>query len=461
MSWISKFLGLKSKQPTAPAAAAPPPATAFTDIFAPLGHIRFGRYGDNNKSYTKAQQWYHADELFREKKYNESFCALFDYMRDDVEDNIHFTQEGDTFTFDIRQGSRQIHGSSDGRTITAQVPLAVMDQPVTATMRRLLDMNFSLFYSRAALDDNNTLYMLFDTDVATASPDKLYYGLREMAIKADRHDDLLLADFSTLRPAGEVHMEPLPQQEVEVKYTYFKKWIGDTLRLAESVNQDSFAGAIAYLLLGLLYRIDFLITPEGKLLLELERINAIYWEKKEELPLIERNAQMKEGLRKLQTWTQQQFAANVFRSKATYSVNTPARQDKVKDHIFNANKDARWYADNKYPEIALQLNEYGLLYNQFIFNMPRVQTDLTLLYMAVLHAYYFKALGMTHQLYNPDTKEFDKDTIGQAATEAVQRYTDKYTRMRWDTDRTAYNSLYDFGVSFSEQIANLNLETKR
>lgn len=462
MSWFSNLFNIskKSQQGGNPEAATTS-APAVSNPFAPLTGIRFGRYSDNNKSYEKAQQWYRAEELFKEKKYNESFQALFNYITDNVEDNVHFSQQGDTFTFDLIQGSKKITGSCDGKTITAKVPLAVMEQPVIATMRRLLDMNFILYYSRNALDEANVLCMLFETDIATATPDKLYNGLREMATKADKQDDLLLADFGTLQIAGKEYMQPLDAHELDVKYKYFKQWIEATLKKADEVNQDAFSGAIAYVLLGLIYRIDFLIVPDGKLLRELERINAIYWEKKEELTLVERNLEMKVALRKLLDYSKETFAESVHRTKATFAVTNPPKQDKVKDHIFNSNRDAKWYIDNKYPEIALLLNEYGVLYNEFVFNMPRVQRDLSIIYMAVMHSHFFSELGMKQQLYNPADKSFNKDAIAAAATEAVNRYKDKYTHIGWDSGRTSYNSLYEFGISFSEQIANLNLETKR
>jgi len=81
-----------------------------------------------------------------------------------------------------------------------------METPATAVMRRLLEMNFSLFYTRSAMDENNTLCLVFDSEVSAASPNKLYYGMRELATKADRLDDMLLADFSNLKPVGIEHI---------------------------------------------------------------------------------------------------------------------------------------------------------------------------------------------------------------------------------------------------------------
>jgi hypothetical protein len=465
MNWIDKLLG-KRQEIKATSTEVPnkstvtQPKKVATESWWPEG-IRFGRYGDNNKSVQKTQSWYKAEELFREKKYTEAFAAFFDYLRDEEEDNVFFQQNAERFSFIITQGSKRIHGDCDGITISARAPLAVMETPGTAVMRRLLDLNYALYYSHSALDGGTGLYMVFSADVPSANPSKLYYGLRELATKADRQDDLLLADFPSLKPMDTDHIKPIPVAELEIKYKYFRKWTEETLNKVAEVNQDSFSGAIAYLLLGLIFRIDFLILPESKLLLELEKINKLYWEKKDDVPLVERNQMMRDSIKKLLDISKEDFSKNLYRSKGCFSIATPAKADKVKDHIIGANKDSRWYIENKYPEIALLINEYGMLYNEFIFSMPQVQTDLTIIYCAVIHADFFEELGMKKKLYDAGTKLFDKESIMILIDQATGKFADKYKSMHWDHDRVSYDNLYDFGISFSEHMANLNLETKR
>jgi len=468
MNWLNKLFGRKEEQreeQTGSAAksngAAKTDASKQSNVFAGVEGIRFGRYSDNNKSQKKTQSWYIAEDRFKEKRYTEAFNAFFDYLTDDSESNVQVTQEGDDFRFTIFQGSKKVHGTISGGTINARSPLALMEQPSTAVMRRLLEMNYTLYYSHSGMDDGNTLYMVFIADVPSTNPSKLYYGLRELATKADRQDDLLLTDFSSLMPTDHEHIQPLPEHELEVKYKYFRKWTEETLARVGELNQDSFSGAIAYLLLTLIYRIDFLLQPEAKLLAELEKINGLYWDKKDEIALVERNQMMKDAIRKLLDFSRDDFAKSLYRSKSTFSIATPPKADKVRDHVVSANKDANWYIENKYPDLALVINEYGLMYNQFIYSMPRLQTDLVTLYMAVMHQDFFSELGMKEQLFDREKKQFNKDAVVRATNDAVARYKDKFRSMKWDHNRISYDSLYDFGVDFSEHLAGLNLETKR
>lgn len=459
LNWLNSLFGKNGKNGDKKSQAQT--QAQKTDPFAGIKHIRFGRYSDNNKTLKKTQCWYKAEDLYKEKKYTESFAALFDYLRDDEEDNVHFYPSGDKFTFDLIQGSRKVYGECDGSMIVARVPLAVMEQPRTAIMRRLLDLNYSLYYSRTAMAGDNTLYMVFDSEVTTASPNKMYYGLRELATKGDRQDDLLLADFETLKQADIPHYDPLPLHELEVKYKYFRKWIEETLESIKNLNQDSFSGAIAYVLLGLVYRIDFLVTPEAKLLSDLEQVHSLYWDKKDELPLVERNKLMRDAVTRLLDITKEDFAKNVFSASGTFAISTPHKQEKVREYINNAGRDAKWYVENKYPDIARRIIEYGILYSHFVYSMPRVLTDLTIIYQAVMHADYFEELGMKEKLYNEEKNKFNAGLIEDAVDIALDRFRDKYKDMNWDHGRISYANLYEFGASFGEHMSRLNLETRR
>lgn len=434
----------------------------IANLYEGLHTSRMGRYNDNNKNYKKVHTWYQAEDLYNEKKYKESIFSFFDYITDENEQNVNVTwgKNGD-FSFEIAQGSRKIHGESDGVNIIAKVPLAIMEEPKTAAMRRLLELNYSLYHSRAAIDDQtHILYMLFETEVKAASPNKMYYGLRELAIKADRHDDLLMSDFDTLKQT-EHYITDIKDGEVDIKYRYFHEWISDALKRGGELNQDSFAGAIAYIYLSAIFRIDFLIVPESTLLTELEKINSIYWTKKEEVPLVERNRRMKHELQKLLTITKEQFVRSVYHSKSTFAITSPAKAEKIKEYINNSNKDAQWYIENKHRDIALNLNEYGVLYSHFIYSVPKVQVDLTIIYMAVLNANFFKDLGLKEPFYRQETNEFNQLKIEAAVDNALATFKEKYKKLKWDHGRINYDSIFDFATSFSEQIAGLNLETKR
>lgn len=420
--------------------------------------IRFGRYSDNNKSVEKVERWNDAETLFKEKKYYESIAAFFEYLKDDSLDNVTHLQEGRKGNFEFYQGSKVVRGFYNETVLEAEVLLAQMPMPSVPVMRRLLEMNFTLYYSRYALDKEK-LAMLFDSDIVTANPSKLYYGLKELATKADKQDDLLVQDFTTLLPVDAGHVIEIPEGEKAIKLKYFKKWIRETIDLIGSVDADKFSGGIAYLLLALAYRIDYLILPEGKLLLEIEKIVEIYFRKDDRM-VTEKNQEMMEGYQKLLSKDKEEFYPYLFRSKYTFSIVTPQNYKTIADAIYNANQNISWYRENKLPAIAAQISEYGLSYCQYSYSLPRPITELYHLMMIVNYGDFFNELGFKERLYNPETKEYDKEAIVQRIRAVEERWKVKYPELQFKTDKLKFENNVAFNQSFTTEIEYLNLETK-
>ncbi len=203
--------------------------------------IFFGRYSDNNKPVGKVNRWTDADNLFKEKKYTESFDAFFEYLRDDSLDNVVHERNQSNGRFQFYQGSKIVRGNYDSEHLHAEVTLAKMPSPNIPVMRRLLEMNFKLYYSRYALDDER-LCMRFDSDIETANPNKLYYGLKELSTKGDKQDDLLVQDFASLQTIDTEHIIEVPSQEKEIKFRWLQKWINDTISYTKTLEADKFSG---------------------------------------------------------------------------------------------------------------------------------------------------------------------------------------------------------------------------
>lgn len=420
--------------------------------------IRFGRYSDNNKPVEKVERWNEADQLFKEKKYHRSIAAFFDYLRDEQEDNVQHEQIAGKGTFSFYQGSKIIRGFYNDKVLEAEVALAAMPQPSVPVMRRLLEMNFTLYYSRFAIN-NDKLCMMFDSDIETANPSKLYYALKELATKADKQDDLLVQDFTSLQAVDTEHIMDVPQQEKEVKYKYMQKWITETLALVTSVDADKYSGGIAYLLLALAYRLDFLLVPEGTLLLDIERIVDTYF-KKEERSVPEKNAEMIEEFMKLQGRSKQEIFPNLFRSRHTFSIVSPQNHKTIADAIYNANQNLAWYKENKHPNIAAQISEYGIAYCQYSYSLPRPITEFFQLFMMVNYPDFFNELGYRANFYDKEKQEFNKEEIIQTINSIQQAWQNKYPELKMKTENLKFDSLMHFNQSFSNEIEYLNLETK-
>jgi hypothetical protein len=420
--------------------------------------VTFGRYSDNNKPVEKVNRWTEADNLFKEKKYMESFDAFFQYLRDDSIENVVHERNGNSGRFHFYQGSKIVRGQYDGNHLLAEVTLAKMPQANVPVMRRLLEMNFNLYYSRYALDGER-LCMRFDSDIIVSNPSKLYYGLKELATKADKQDDLLVQDFAALQTLDTEHVIEIPLAEKEVKYQWMQKWTGETIDYIKTLDQDKFSGGIAYLLLSLSYRLDYLLVPEGKIMHDIEKIVDIYF-KKDERPIAEKNRDMITAFEKLKSRTKEEVLACLFRSKHTFAIVSPQVYKTIADAIYNANQNINWYRDNNYPNIAEKISEYGVSYCQYSYSLPRPVTEYFHLFMMVNYSDYFKALGFNTSYYNAETKQFEQEKIVQRLTQITEAWKAKYPNMRFKPENLKYDSMMNFNQSFTSEIEFLNLETK-
>lgn len=420
--------------------------------------INFGRYSDNNKTVQKTKRWTDADNLFKEKKFHESIAAFFEYLRDDVQQNVSVSKNAAENEFSFYQGSKIVRGSYNETKLSAEITLAKMPAPSVPVMRRLLEQNFNLYYSRFAID-NDRLCMRFDTDILSANPNKLYYALKELATKGDKQDDLLLQDFNTLQSLDTDHLQQIPDTEKEVKYRYMIKWVKETLELIEPLDAEKMSGGIAHLLLNLAYRIDFLIVPESKLLYDLEDIVNIYFVK-DEKPIPEKNKAMVAAFKKLSAKTKEDVFPFLFRSRHTFAITTPQVQKTISDTLYGANQNMIWYRDNEYPVIAQQVSEYGLGYCQYNFSLPKPITELYLILLKVVYSDYFRELGFTAELYNSTTKTFNEEIIEQKINAIMTEWKDKFPQIGFKTENLKYDSLLSFTHSFTSEVEFVNTESR-
>lgn len=418
--------------------------------------ISFGRYSDNNKSVEKVSRWTAADNLFKQQDFHGSVEAFFDYLRDDQAQNVVLDRNGSQGTFQVYQGSKVVRGEFDGNHLQAEITLARMPQPSVPVMRRLLDMNFNLYYCRYALDKDR-LCMRFNSSIKTANPNKLYYGLRELATKADKLDDLLVQEFASLQTIDTEHVIEIPSAEKEVKYNFLQQSIKETVDYIASLDAEKFSGGIAYLLLTLAFRIDYLICPEGKLLNELEKIVEIYF-KKDEKQTIERNKGMIDGYRKMMERTRDEVFPFLFRSRHTFAIVTPQHHKSIADGIINSHNNVTWYRDNAYPLIANKVVEYGFSFSQYSYSLPKPLADLFRVFMQVNYSNYFSALGFGTRYYDAAGNRFDTDAIKNRINDIIAGWKSKYPKMEFRTTALQFGDLLQFNLSFTTEISIMNFD---
>jgi hypothetical protein len=420
--------------------------------------IKFGRYTDSYKKPANYEAWDRSLEKFEEEAYLESFRQFFLYLRDEDEDNVRFWEEEGGIRFEIFQGSKKIIGFADGKKLKAEAKIAHSETLNVGFMRRLIEKNFGLQYSRFALDNDNNIAIVFDTYTLDGSPYKLYYALKELATNADKQDDLLLDEFKILEQVDNQHIESIPDPEKEIKYQFIRTEIDKVMTEINSgkLSKEQYPGGFGYLLLNLIYKLDYLTKPEGFMMETLERMHRMYFAQEAKSPL-EKNQNLIKELVKLLDRPKEEFFKEMYKVKSTFGITTPVNHDRILTFVDAELNNMDWYADNGYDAIALSVPGYIIGYSLFNYAIPKPDRDLFHLFYQITQTQFFQQLGFHYDYYDATTGQLNKRSIKKAIEEIVDHNKAKFTKLNPAYASLNYRTLPEFAKSYLLMVRNLDL----
>ncbi|WP_420458203.1 hypothetical protein [Neolewinella sp.] len=417
-------------------------------------HHRFGRYTDAYKSKTKHAAYTRAADTFEDDHFLDSVAAFLEYLRDEDEENVKWQREDDTLYFELYQGSKRVTGLADTLHLRAAARIARLSHPNGELLQRLTAMNYELKYSRFALDEEDCLTIIFDTPVYDASPYKLYYALKEMALRADKQDDLLLEEFEdALSPVEVTHLEPLSAHEKAVKLDFLRQQIQSLLDYLDSGQLDprEHPGAVAYLLLDLVYRLDYLLTPEGHTMEALERMHRMYFAQEDDRPATHKNVRLLEELQQLLERAPEDFGEELYAGKSTFGITLPVSHDRLATLINNELSNLDWYQDNGYPEVARAIPGYIVGYALFNYAIPLPDRELLHLYYRVTEEGYFRELSYPERYLDKRGRP-SKKAIRSAVNDIMRRHREAYSWFAPEVGVLGYSDLLTFSRTFLEMV---------
>lgn len=425
--------------------------------------IPLGRYTDAYKTPDQLKDWDRALELFELGQPMDAYRAMLRYLSDERNHNLLWQDEGSVLRFELWQGSRRVEGIIQASGISVQTKIAYAPDLNVGFLRRLMEQNYVLEFSRYALSPENHLCMLFDSSLTDASPVKIYQALREVAIHSDKQDDLLLEEFRMLAPA-----EPLPPEsavsdaEKEVKYTFLQGEIKAALAELDKEKPDpnKYPGGYAYLLLGLAFRLDYLIRPEGFTMDTLENIYSIYFSKDDRsTPQVKLQAIRRE-YQKLLDRPVEAFYKELYRTRSTFGITSPVPQDRVRALLQGELPNMEWHLQQRHEKLAAAIPDYLVGYILFRFAPPQPMRDLLALYFRVTQAPYLEKLGFQHTYMTPDGKQPDRKAFESALRQLVARYKEDYPSLHLKMEQLEYSSKATFGKTFLTMVQQADFTKK-
>ncbi len=430
------------------------------DAFPRAGN-RFGRYTDAWKSPEQQAHWAQALDAWQQGHTLDCVTALLAYLYDAQQKNVWWTCHDGYIEFGLLQGSKVVHGRADERCIRAECKVAHTTALPLDLLQRLTEMNYSLHFSKYALDDARDIVMVTFSHALDASPYKLYYGLRELATHADKQDDLLLEEFPSLSPVEMTHILPLSEEECSQRYRFFHQQLQQLFHELDSelLLSKPDAAAVSCWLLGLIYKLDYLVKPEGYTMELFERLHRNFFAN-DGRSVYDKNGELYHQLQRLFERSREDFFRELYLVPATFGITEVAPHDRLCNLIDSELPRLEWYIEHRHMPFALAIADYIVGYSLFNYALPPPDLALLHLYYCVRHYSYFEALGMEHGLVDRDTGRLRESAIRRAILAVAKKYVEIYPRFKPSVQMLDCTNQQTFAQSFLQMIRHLDLTQK-
>lgn len=415
--------------------------------------ITFGRYSDAFQNIAKKEMWYQCEKFYEEKNYISSYLAFFECIRSNKVDNVLWGEDKGKINFLIKQGSKEVRGYIFENKISASANIAEYEKLPVAIMRKLLEMNYTLDYCRFAIDDGKVV-IKFDTFTEACPPERLYYALRELATRADKQDDILINEFSSLKQY-DFHKTEIPVEIKEIKYKFMMKWLNEALAKIESINIEKYSGGLTYILLSVNYRIDYLICPQGTLTNRLEKIHWNYFAN-DGKSIYEKIDRIKDEYKEILSKSKESIFEELYDVISTFGITRPAGFTVVQEVFKNNISNVQHYITNKMDDIAIAIFEYIAGNCLFVYGLTESTKSLFHLVYDILYDDYFKELGMSRFLYDSRENKFDEELIKDIINDITEKEKNEYPLLKFNTSNLKFDNLISFLKSYYNEVYNLN-----
>lgn len=417
--------------------------------------IKFGRFSDSYKEEERYLEWDKSLAAFEKGDYLEAFELFLKYLQND-QDNLTYTRENDIIEFQLYQGSKKITGRADQEKIAAEANVAIAEVTNIGFLRKLIELNFHLKYSRYALDDQDTITLTFTSYMLDASPYKLYYALKELSVNADKQDDILLDEFDSLKSINTGHLQVISEEEKEIKAAYLHEELDKVIDIVENGKLDfqKYPGGKSYLILATVYKLDYLLRPEGSTMEIFEKLHKTFFTKNGKSEQ-RRNHDLLKKLKIIVKRDPETFHKELYEVKSTFGITAPTSHDRLKELIDDEIHNMDWYIQNNHQEVAISIPTYIVGYALFNHAVPLPDKELFTLFYKILNQRFFNDLGFSLDLKTEN--KLNKAKIVASIREIEKKMNAEYPKFSPNTSQLVFTSITRFAKSYLLMMRDLDV----
>jgi len=420
-------------------------------------NIQFGRFTDAYKHKDKYDAWENSLEYFESGKLTEAYTSFFQYLKDDEVDNVALYQSEKGLEFELFQGSKVINGNINNQRVYAEAKIARSKGLHIGFLRKLLEENYQLEYCRYALDDDHQLTAIFTSYTVDASPYKIYAALKELATRVDYNDDLLVDEFSELEPIHNGHIVQNTPDIKKVKHHYLKQEIKEALQSIDNAEIDfaRYPGAASFLYLDTLYKIDYLIKPEGHTMELIQKYQNLYFNERSYSP-VEKNAELRKGLEEIASISFEDLEYELYDVKSTFGTARSSSIDQAQEFIRSEIKNMDFYIKQIEEDIAISIASYTLGYIIHHYALPVPFQKFIHLFYQITEQDYFNALGANIDFISE--AKLSSRGIKKAIKIIIEQHDKLYPHISLKGEDLNFDNKAVFCKTYAKMLSNLNFK---
>jgi hypothetical protein len=423
--------------------------------------FEFGRFTDAYKPMEQYRAWDESLSLFDKQDYLETYRLFFKYLQTKEDHTIELKEFEDKLIFTFAQGSRQVYGKVDHNEITAESKIVKGVDFNIGLLRRILEHNYNLQYCRYSIDDDGDICLQYDSPMVDSSPYKSYFALKELSIQADKLDDLALHEFKRL-VAVESNDKKYPKGDIlEIHTNFFFDELDRVLNTLSNqrLNIHEFPGAAVYLIFNYLYKIDFLLLPQGIIMEMMEKLHTTYFAESNKRTQRKIN-ELEKGLYKLRKVGEEELQKELYVVDYTFGITKLADFKQIQSFIKAELPNMDWYLDHNHLEYALAVPGYIVGYTLFNYAIDPLLKALLQLYYEVVEHHFFEDIGMNNRLIGADMQPKERK-IKHRIEEIKSQFAKHHSLAKISTRHLKFDNIYAFAQSYLWMIYHSQILLER
>jgi hypothetical protein len=246
-------------------------------------------------------------ETFEAGKYHEAFVALLNYIDADI---VSKFSNADRTEFTVPHGSALVNMKIENGILKVDAPfLKLPEKASVALLRQVAQINFwPLTISQIVLEGDQLIFR-WQAPLSLCEPYKTYYVLREICQNADQYDDEFIKKFGAQR-LREPKVTRYEKAKADEMWSLLQKFASEAFEYIKYFTDKRWDGFVWDSIVHALYKIEFVLGPQGFFRNELERTVNLMWNK--DIPLIEVNAKGKKYLETVLAYKREDFDNDIY-----------------------------------------------------------------------------------------------------------------------------------------------------